>query len=73
MIIDKQSGKIIMEGFKEELDKVKDKIFDLLRKFQKERWLDEEVKFVVDIVQWSMMVCKYCYCLKFFILNFSLV
>lgn len=71
MTIDKQSGKITMEGLKEELDKAKDKIFDLLRKFQKERWLDEEAKLVADTVQWSMMVCKYCHCPKPFILNSS--
>lgn len=69
MTIDKQSGKITMEGLKEELDKAKDKIFDLLRQFQKERWLDEEAKLVADTVQWSVMVCKYCHRPKPFILN----
>lgn len=48
-----------MEGLKEEVDKAKDKIFELLRKFQKERWLDEEAKLVADTVQWSVMVCKF--------------
>lgn len=59
MSIDKQSGKITMEGLKEEVHKAKDKIFELLRKFQKERWLDEEAKLVADTVQWSVMVCKF--------------
>lgn len=59
MSIDKQSGKITMEGLKEEVHSAKDKIFELLRKFQKERWLDEEAKLVADTVQWSVMVCKF--------------
>lgn len=58
MFFNKQSGKIIMEGLKEEVVKVKDMINELFRKVQKERWLDEEVKLVVDIVQWSVLVCK---------------
>ena len=61
-----------MEGLKEEVDKAKDKIFELLRRFQKERWLDEEAKLVADTVQWSIMVCKYCHHPKPVILNSGL-
>lgn len=55
MSINKQSGKVTMEGLKGEVDKAKDRINELLRKFQKERWLDEEAKLVADTVQWSVM------------------
>lgn len=47
-----------MEGLKEDVAKAKDMINELLRKVQKERWLDEEAKLVADTVQWSVLVCK---------------
>ena len=51
------AGRITLEGVREEVDKTKDTIHELLRKFQRERWLDEEAKLVADTVQWSFMVC----------------
>ena len=51
------AGRITIEGVREEVDKAKDAIYELMRKFQKERWLDEEAKLVADTVQWSIMVC----------------
>ena len=51
------AGRITIEGVREEVDKAKDAIHELLRKFQRERWLDEEAKLVADTVQWSIMVC----------------
>ena len=51
------AGRITIEGVREEVDKAKDAIHDLLRIFQKEKWLDGMAKLVADTVQWSVMVC----------------
>ncbi|XP_061194327.1 protein mono-ADP-ribosyltransferase PARP14-like [Saccostrea echinata] len=56
MSIEQQRGVIMIEGLTEEVANAKDKIHELLRHFQKERWLDEEAKLVADTVQWSVMV-----------------
>lgn len=51
------AGTVIIEGFREEVDKAKDAIYELIRKFQKERFSDEGAKLMADTVQWSVMVC----------------
>ena len=51
------AGRITIKGVREEVDRARDAIHELLRKFQKERWLDEEAKLVADKVQWSVVVC----------------
>lgn len=56
MSLELQKGLVTVEGLFDEVANAKDKIHELLREFQKERWLDEEAKLVADTVQWSVMV-----------------
>ncbi|XP_056005276.1 protein mono-ADP-ribosyltransferase PARP14-like isoform X3 [Ostrea edulis] len=56
MSLELQKGLMTVEGLFDEVANAKDKIHNLLRGFQKERWLDEEAKLVADTVQWSVMV-----------------
>lgn len=56
MSIDHKRMKITVEGTMEEMDKAKDKIFELLKTFQKEKFLNELKKQISERVQWEGMV-----------------
>lgn len=56
MSIDHKRMKITVEGTMEEMDKAKDKIFELLKTFQKEKFLNKLKKQISERVQWEGMV-----------------
>lgn len=57
--IDDKRMKITVEGTIEEMDKAKDKIFELLKTFQRENFWNEMEKQLAERVQWEGMVCKF--------------
>lgn len=57
--IDHKRMQITVEGTIEEMDKAKDKIFELVKTLQKKNFMNEMVKQIAERVQWEGMVCKF--------------
>lgn len=57
--VDDKRMKITVEGTIEEINKAKDKIFELLKTFQKDFFLNEMEKQLANRVHWEGMVCKF--------------
>lgn len=70
--IEHSKMKISLEGVLEEMDKAKDKIFELLRALQEELFLDEMIKKSAETVQWNILVSKFNW-LFFFLHTVSLM
>lgn len=51
--------KVTVEGTIEEMDKAKEKFFELLKTLQKEKFLNEMKKQLSERVQWEGMVRKF--------------
>lgn len=56
--IDQQRMTVTVKGVIEEVDKAKDNIFELCKKFQKDIFLNEIGKQLAETVQWKLVVCQ---------------
>lgn len=54
--IDQQRMNITVKGVIEEVDKAKDNIFELCKKFQEDIFLNEIGKQLAETVQWKLVV-----------------